>query len=63
MHATGGMSKGANMGEFNGELSRRIDVYMAAIQTVETWPDSCVKSRALLVLHYRLHKLEQAAGL
>lgn len=51
------------MAEFNGELSRRIDVYLAAIQFVDTWPDSLVKRRALVVLHYRLLKLEQAAGL
>lgn len=48
---------------FDAELSRRIDVYIAAIQDVEAWPDSLLKRRALLVLHYRLLKLEQAAGL
>ena len=48
---------------FDTELSRRIDVYIAAIHDVEAWPDSLLKRRALLVLHYRLLKLEQAAGL
>ena len=48
---------------FDAELSRRIDVYLAAIQFVEAWPDSLLKRRALLVLHYHLLKLEQAAGL
>ena len=48
---------------FDAELSRRIDVYVAAIDRVQAWPESRVKRLALIVLHYRLLKLEQAAGL
>lgn len=51
------------MATFDAELSKRIDVYLAAIDKVNAWPDSRVKRACLVVLHYRLLKIERAAGL
>jgi hypothetical protein len=51
------------MATFDAELSKRIDVYLAAIDKVNAWPDSRLKRVCLVVLHYRLLQVERAAGL
>lgn len=48
---------------FDAELSRRIDVYIDAIDRVQAWPDSRVKRACLVVLYFRLRQVERAAGL
>jgi len=48
---------------FDAELSRQIDVYIAAIDRVQAWPDSRVKRACLVVLHYRLLMLQRAASI
>jgi hypothetical protein len=49
--------------DFDNELSRRIDVYLDAIDKVNAWPDSRVKRVCLIVLHYRLQQVEKALPL
>lgn len=51
------------MATFDAELSKRIDVYLAAIDKVNAWPDSRLKRVCLVVLHYRLLQVERAAGI
>ena len=48
---------------FDAKLSQRIDVYIAAIDRVQAWPDSRVKQLSLVVLRYRLLMLQRAAGI
>jgi hypothetical protein len=48
---------------FDVELSRRIDVYVSAIDRVQAWPDSRVKQTCMIVLRYRLLILQRAAGI
>lgn len=42
---------------FDAELSRRIDVYIDAIDKVQAWPDSAVKRLCMAILDKRLRKL------
>ena len=45
------------MATFDAELSRRIDVYLDAIDKVRAWPDSYAKRLCMAILDKRLRKL------
>jgi hypothetical protein len=45
------------MATFDAELSRRIDVYLDAIDKVRAWPDSYAKRLCMDVLNKTLRKL------
>ena len=45
------------MATFDAELSRRIDVYLDAIDKVRAWPDSAAKRLCMAVLDKALRKL------
>jgi len=49
--------------DFDSELSRRIDVYIDAIDKVSAWPDSRVKRACMDVLDKALRKLLKALPL
>jgi hypothetical protein len=45
------------MGTFDAELSRRIDLYIDAMDKVRAWPDSRAKRLCMGVLDKALRKL------
>jgi hypothetical protein len=48
------------MATFDAELSRRIDVYLDALDKVRAWPDSRAKRLCMDVLDKALRKLLKA---